>query len=331
MTELAGDKGGSATRKVVVCEFLHEEALELLARNSRLEYDPDLHLRREELTRTLQDADGLVVRNQTWVSGDLVAGSKLRAVGRIGVGLDNLDLPFLRAAGITATYAPGSNATSVAEYAIGAVLLLSRRLPEVSAGVHRGGWDRQGSIGIEIQGKTLGIIGLGDIGTRVARRAVAMGMKVIATDPALGPTSFGVQELGADLVPLPQLLAESDFVSLHTPLLESTRGMIGSEALALMKPGACLINSARGGIVDEQALARALREKRLAGAALDVRNPEPPGPQDPLAGMPNVLLTPHIAGVTEESMRRACLHVARDVVRILDGAKPQSEVPADAG
>lgn len=328
MTGLRGATSRPDSLKVVVAEFLHEEALELLARSSRLEYDPDLHLRPEELARTLQDADGLIVRNQTWVSTELVAGSKLRVVGRIGVGLDNLDMPALRAAGIIATYAPGSNATSVAEYVIGAVLSLARRLPEVSAGVHQGGWDRRASIGIEIQGRTLGIIGLGDIGSRVARRAVAMGMRVLATDPALGPTSFAVQELGASLVPLPQLLAESDVVSLHTPLLESTRGLIGSAELASMKPGAWLINSARGGIVDEQALSRALREERLGGAALDVRDPEPPGPQDPLAGMPNVLLTPHIAGVTEESMRRACLHVAEDVLRVLDGESPQSEVPA---
>jgi D-3-phosphoglycerate dehydrogenase len=319
------------TKKAVVSEFLHAEALDLLARGTLLHYDPGLHERPEELRAALAEADALVVRNQTKVTGALVAGTPLRCVGRVGVGLDNLELPALRAAGVAVTWAPGSNATSVAEYVIGAMLALARLFTETSPRVHGGGWDRQAAIGFELAGKALGIVGLGDIGGRVARRAAALGMQLLASDPALRRDSRVVREHGVTLLSLPELLAASDVVTLHAPLLSSTSGLIGLDSLALMKSGAYLINTARGGLVDEQALAAALREGRLAGAALDVRDPEPPGPNDPLAGLPNVLLTPHIAGVTEESMRRACLHVAEDVLLVLAGEAPRSEVPAQAG
>jgi D-3-phosphoglycerate dehydrogenase len=326
-----GRNAGAATKKVVVSEFLHREALDLLARGTLLHYDPELHGRPGELHAALEEADALVVRNQTKVDGALVAGTRLRCVGRVGVGLDNVDLPALREAGVTITWAPGSNATSVAEYVIGAMLALARLFTETSPQVHAGRWDRQAAIGFELAGKALGIVGLGDIGGRVARRAAALGMQLLASDPALRSDSRVVREHDVTLLSLPELLAAADAVTLHAPLLPSTRGLIGLDSLALMKSGAYLINTARGGLVDEQALAAALRDGRLAGAALDVRDPEPPGPNDPLTGLPNVLLTPHIAGVTEESMRRACLHVAEDVLLVLSGEEPRSEVPAEAG
>lgn len=316
--------------KIVVSEFLHQDALDLLARRAQLAYDPDLHAKPGELKAALAGAAALVVRNQTRVTGRLLQGTSLQAVGRVGVGLDNLDLTALRAAGVTVTWAPGSNATSVAEYVIGAMLTLARLFPQTSSKVHAGQWDRQSAIGFELQGRTLGIVGLGDIGSRVGRRAAALGMRLLASDPALAPEAPILAELGVTLVPLPELLASADVVSLHTPLLPSTRGMIADETLALMKSGSYLINTARGGLVDESALARALREGRLAGAALDVRDPEPPGANDQLAGLANVLLTPHIAGVTQESMRRACTHVSEDVLRVLSGQAPMSEVPQGA-
>ncbi|MEX2541464.1 MAG: hydroxyacid dehydrogenase [Trueperaceae bacterium] len=316
--------------KIVVSEFLHRDALDLLADRADLEYDPGLHERPVDLKAALTGAAALVVRNQTQVTAPLLAGTSLRAVGRVGVGLDNLDLTALREAGVTVTWAPGTNATSVAEYVIGAMLSLARLFPETSPKVHAGHWDRQAAIGFELKGRTLGIVGLGDIGSRVGRRAQALGMRLLASDPALGPESPAVRELGARLVPLAELLAEADVVSLHAPLLPSTLGMIGSETLALMKPGGYLINTARGELVDERALASVLRDGRLAGAALDVRDPEPPGASDPLKGLRNVLLTPHIAGVTEESLRRACTHVAEDVLRVLSGERPVSEVPEAA-
>lgn len=313
--------------KVVVAEFLHPAALELLAENCRLEYHPELFRRPGELRAALIDADGLVVRNQTMVTGALVAGTRLRVVGRVGVGLDNLELPALRAAGLTVTFTPGANAVSVAEYTLGAMVALARRFPEISPQVHSGQWNRQASIGFELAGKALGIIGLGDIGGKVARLGSALSMRLLATDPAVTPDAPLVRELGVEMLPQQELLSEADVVSLHVPLLESTRGLIDRQALAQMKQGAYLVNSARGGVVDEAALAEALLEGRLSGAALDVRETEPPARDDPLAGVRNVLLTPHIAGVTEESMVRACLRVVRDVLRVLGGQAPESEAP----
>ena len=314
--------------KIVVSEVLHEDALELLAARSTLLYDPDLHARPDELRSLLGDAAALLVRNRTKVDGALLEGSAVEVVGRVGVGLDNIAVDELRRSGVRVTWAPGTNAASVAEYVVGAMLSLARLFLVASPVLHAGEWRRQEAIGFELQGKTLGIVGLGDIGSRVARRAAALGMRLLASDPVVGPNSFAVQELGIELVPLEVLLRSADVVTLHTPLLPSTRGMIGTDTLPVMKEGAYLINTARGGLVDEAALAEALGRGKLAGAALDVRDPEPPGLDDPLAGLSNVLLTPHIAGVTEESIRRASMLVAGDVLRVLAGERPQSEVPA---
>ena len=315
---------------IVVSEYIHEDALGGLEPLG-LHYDPKLFGDRAALTKLLHDADALVVRNQTRVDGALVKNaSKLKVVGRIGVGLDNLELPVLRERNITVTWAPGTNAVSVAEYVLGVMLTFSRAFTRVSAELHQGRWDRQAAIGTELYGKTLGIVGLGDIGSRLAKRAGALGMRVLASDPVVHMSSFAVQEYGLELTDLGTLLERADFVSLHAPLLPSTKNMIDAAALARMKPTAFLINTARGGLVNEDALADALRKRRLAGAALDVRVKEPPGETDPLRGLDNVILTPHIAGVTEESNRRASLHVAEDVRRVLAGQKPLSEVPRGA-
>ena len=315
---------------IVVSEYIHEDALGGLEPLG-LHYDPKLFGDRAALTKLLHDADALVVRNQTRVDGALVKNaSKLKVVGRIGVGLDNLELPVLRERNITVTWAPGTNAVSVAEYVLGVMLTFSRAFTRVSAELHQGRWDRQAAIGTELYGKTLGIVGLGDIGSRLAKRAGALGMRVLASDPVVHGSSFAVQEYGLELTPLETLLERADFVSLHAPLLPSTKNMIDAAALARMKPTAFLINTARGGLVDEAALADALRNGRLAGAALDVRVKEPPPENDPLQGLDNLILTPHIAGVTEESNRRASLHVAEDVRRVLAGQKPLSEVPRGA-
>ncbi len=315
---------------IVVSEYIHEDALGGLEPLG-LHYDPRLFEDRAALTKLLHDADALVVRNQTRVDGALVKNaSKLKVVGRIGVGLDNLELPVLRERNITVTWAPGTNAVSVAEYVLGVMLTFSRAFTRVSAELHQGRWDRQAAIGTELYGKTLGIVGLGDIGSRLAKRAEALGMRVLASDPVVHGSSFAVQEYGLELTPLETLLERADFVSLHAPLLPSTKNMIDAAALTRMKPTAFLINTARGGLVDEAALADALRNGRLAGAALDVRVKEPPPENDPLQDLDNLILTPHIAGVTEESNRRASLHVAEDVRRVLAGQKPLSEVPRGA-
>ncbi len=313
--------------RIVVSEMIHEQALSLLQREAEIHYDPSLHAHRGRLAKALHQSDALIVRNQTRVDLALLEHAhQLKVVGRVGVGLDNLDLACLREKGIAVTWAPGTNAVSVAEYVMGAMLELSRRFAETSRRLHAGAWDRQAAIGRELCGKTLGIVGLGDIGARLARRAGAFGMRLIASDPVAHGSSYAVQEYDVELTELDALLKEADFVSLHLPLLPSTRGLIGPEALAKMPSHAFLINTARGGLVDESALAEALRERRIAGAAIDVRESEPPDESDPLRGLPNVILTPHIAGVTHESNYRASLHVARDVLRVLAGEAPLSPV-----
>jgi D-3-phosphoglycerate dehydrogenase/(S)-sulfolactate dehydrogenase len=312
---------------IVISEMIHSEALTHLSARAEAHYDPELHAHRDTLAEALGEADALIVRNQTQVDSELLEHApKLKVVGRLGVGLDNLELDTLRARNVTVTRATSSNAVSVAEYVMGAMLDLSRRYQELSRELHGGRWNRQAAIGTELYGKALGIVGLGDIGGRLAKRAKAFGMQVLAADPVIFESSFAVQEYGLGQVELEVLLEHSDFVSLHAPLLPGTRNLINAAALARMKPTATLINTARGGLVDEDALAEALKEGKIAGAVLDVRQQEPPGKDDPLRGLPNALLTPHVAGVTQESNRRASLHVAEDVLRVLQGEKPLSAV-----
>jgi (S)-sulfolactate dehydrogenase len=305
---------------VLVSEWIDPEAIAFLEAEHTVTYAPELHRDRAALWGALGDADAWLVRNQSRVDAPaLEAAPKLRVVGRVGVGLDNLDLEALRARGVAVTWAPGTNAASVAEYVLGAIVHLWRRFDRSTDHVRGGGWDRPAFMGREALGKTLGVVGLGDIGARVARRAGAFGLRVLAADPVLHDASFAVQEFGVDLVPLDHLLATADAVTLHVPLLPSTRHLIDAAALARMPEGGLLVNTARGGLVDEAALAAALRSGHLGGAALDVRAHEPPGDGDPLADAPRLLLTPHVAGVTVESNARASRHVAAEVMRALAG------------
>lgn len=308
--------------RVVVSEWIDEGALARLTGRHAVTNDPRLFADTPALHAALGDAEAWVVRNQTRVdAAALVRAPRLRVVGRVGVGLDNLDLDALRTAGVAVTWAPGSNAASVAEYVLGALLHLWRRFDAATEHVRGGAWDRQAFMGHEAMDRTLGVVGLGDIGARVARRAAVFGLRVVATDPLLHDASFAVQELGARLLPLPELLAASDAVTLHVPLVPTTRGLIGAEAIGRMRPGALLVNTSRGGLVDEAALASALVDGRPGGAALDVRDREPPGPDDPLATAPRLLLTPHVAGITHESNARASHHVIDEVLRALAGER----------
>ncbi|HMQ29480.1 MAG TPA: hydroxyacid dehydrogenase [Chloroflexaceae bacterium] len=310
--------------RVVISELIWEPALEpLRAAGAEPVYAADLWRRPDDLRAALAGAEALVVRNQTRVTGDLLAAApRLKVVGRLGVGLDNIDLAAARERSVQVVFARSSNAVAVAEYVFAAMFEAARRLAAATADVRAGGWDRQGFTGSELYGKTLGIVGLGDIGGRLARRAQAFGMRIVASDPQVTTSSPTVAEYGVALLPLDRLLAESDFVSLHVPLVPATAGMINAERLALMKPTAWLINTARGGVIDEAALADALRAGRLGGAALDVRASEPPGPDDPLAGAPNLVLSPHIAGITAESHERTATMVVDDVLRVLGGRAP---------
>lgn len=313
---------------IVVSEWMDQEAVALLRMRHDTLYAPDLHRDRAALHAALATARAWVVRNQSPVDARALAcAPQLRVVGRLGVGLDNLDLNALRAAGIAATFAPGSNAGSVAEYVLGALLHLARRFGDATPHVRVGGWDRQAFMGRELHGLTLGIVGLGDIGARVARRAQAFGMHLLATDPVAHGGTAAVMEFGVTLTTLDDLLARADAITLHAPLTPTTRGLIGERTLALMRPGVLLVNTARGALIDEPALAAALASGHVGGAALDVRVTEPPGDPDPLAAAPNLLLTPHVAGVTREANARSSRHVAEDVLRALAGDRVTTPIP----
>jgi D-3-phosphoglycerate dehydrogenase/(S)-sulfolactate dehydrogenase len=309
--------------RIVISELMWPHGVGLLQAAGPSIYDETLWQDRARLRTLLADCVALVVRNQTRVDAELVqVAPALRVVGRLGVGLDNLDMPALRSRGITVVTGGNANSLSVAECTMAMILALARGLVQANASTHAGAWERQRFTGFEICGQTLGLLGLGDVGARVARRAGAFGMRLLAHDPVLTPSHMAVAEFGVTLVSLDTLFAQSDFVSLHLPLTASTRGLVSRERLALMKSSAFLINTSRGGVVDEDALAESLEARRLAGAALDVRDHEPPSSPDRLAALPNVLLTPHIAGLTHQSQDGICTSVAQDVLRVLAGQEP---------
>ncbi len=309
-------------RRVVIAEFMDEAAVAVLAAGHDTLYDASLVEREADLRAACADAEALVVRNRTQVNRALLAGaSKLRVVGRLGVGLDNIDVAACAERGIVVIPATGANALAVAEYVIAAALQLVRGVYASTAEVATGQWPRgRLSNGREIAGKTLGVVGFGDIGRRVTRLARALGMRTVAYDPALAATDPAWAENGAACVALGELLATADIVTLHIPLAPTTRHLIDAARLASMKPDAVLINTARGGVVDEAALAAALRAGRLGGAALDVFEREPLAAESALDGCPNLVLTPHIAGLTRESNARVSALVADRVAAALAAA-----------
>ncbi len=306
--------------RIVISEFMDAPAVEALKRRFDVDYRPKLVDDPGELEAALQWADAWVVRNRSQVRGRLLdAAANLKVVGRLGVGLDNIDLAACAARAITVIPASGANAESVAEYVITAALMLLRGAYASTRAVEAGTWPRQTlSQGREAAGKVLGIIGLGNIGRLTAGRARAMGMRVIAHDPQLPGSAAAWNEVGSTPHSLDELLRESDVVSLHVPLTPETRGLLGRERLSTMKRDAIVINTARGGIVDEAALAAMLREGRLGGAALDVFADEPLAAGSPLVGAPRLLLTPHIAGVTVEANERVSALIAERVAAALD-------------
>lgn len=314
--------------RVVVAEWMWDEAVARLRSSCDVLYDPDLWRDQPALREALEDAAALVVRNQTPVDGRLLdAGPRLCVVGRLGTGLDNVDTRALAQRGIRLVYAPGANAVATAEFTLLLALALARRLAAAAQAGRTGTWTRAELVGHDLAGATLGVLGLGRIGTLVARRARALGMDVVASHPRRQSDDPELREAGVHLVPLDAMLRSADIITLHVPLVPETRHIVGRRELALMKPGAVLVNTARGGLLDEAALAEALEDGWIAGAALDVRELEPPPPPDRLGGAPNVLLTPHIAGLSAESQRAACLRVAEEIIAALW----ERQVPAMVG
>ena len=286
---------------------------------------------RAELLAALAEGggwDALIVRSQTRVDAELLAAAapRLSVLGVGSVGTDRIDLAAATHAGVMVVNAPTGSTTAAAEHTMALMLSLMRRIPTADASVRRGEWERATYIGAELMGKTLGVIGLGKIGKAVARRAAAFEMQMIAYDPFL--TAEQAADLGVALVGLPELLAQADVVTLHLLLGPETRGLIGRAQLAAMKPGAFLLNVARGGLLDEEALAEALREGRLAGAAVDVYSTEPMAPDNPLRDAPNTVLTPHLGASTAEAQERAGLEVAEQVLLALSGVTPPYAVNA---
>jgi len=304
---------------ILLTEEILDPSLDALGSRYQVVHEPLLWKDPEALRARLAGVRAVLVRNMTRVDRAFIeAAPSLQVVGRIGVGLDNLDLPALSERGVVVCYPPEENAVSVAEHVFALLLAFARKLLPADRAVREGRWDRYSYVGFELAGKTLGVMGLGRIGFRVALRARAFGMRLLAYDPYLGAQHPFVTESGAELVPLERLLREADVVSCHLPLAPETRHLLNEERLRWMKREALLINTARGGLVDEAALHTALLEGVLAGAALDVREEEPPG-ASPLHALPNVLFTPHIASWTEESLHRVVSTVAADVDRVLSG------------
>jgi D-3-phosphoglycerate dehydrogenase len=310
--------------RILVTEQIAEEGLAALRAGA--EVDLRTNLDRAALLAALPAYDALVVRSGTKVTAEVLqAGSQLRVVGRAGTGVDNIDVDAATRLGITVVNAPASNSVAVAELTIGLILALARHIPQAYASLASGKWERNAFMGFEVRGKTLALIGLGRIGAEVARRARAMEMTVIAYDPVVSLERAA--QLGVSLMTLEEALAAGDFISLHVPLIDATLNLINTARLSLVKPSACLINAARGGIIDEAALLDALQGGRLAGAALDVFDREPPT-GNPLVGHPRVIGLPHLGASTLEAQALSGVDVAEGVLAALAGNSPRYAVNA---
>ena len=312
--------------KILVADPLAEDGLERLRQAG--EVTVVSKLAEAELIRQIPDFDALVVRSETRVTAPVIeAGRKLRVVGRAGVGVDNIDVTAATQKGILVVNAPRGNIVAAAEHTMALLFALARWVPQADASVRRGEWTRARFVGVEVRGKTLGVVGLGNVGSEVAKRAHGLEMDVIAYDPVVSVER--AELFNVALVTLGELLERADFVTVHVPLVESNRNLIGAAELARMKPTARLINTARGGIVDEAALHAALESGRLAGAAADVFEKEPPG-ENRLFTLPNFIATPHIGASTAEAQVSVAFDVAEEVAAVLAGDLPRFAVNAPA-
>lgn len=299
--------------RVLVTDKLADEGLELLRAEPGIEVVVDTKLARDvpALRAALAEADGIAVRSGTQLTAEVLAGqARLRAIVRAGVGVDNIDVPAATRQGIVVMNTPGGNTVSTAEHTLALMLALARNVPAANASLKAGKWDRTKFTGSQLEGKTLGVIGLGRVGQAVARRALGFGMTVLGFDPFLSAEK--ARELGVESVArLDELWGRCELFTLHTPLTEETRNLIGRAQLAAMKKGARIVNCARGGLIDEAALLEALDSGQVAGAAIDVFDPEPPPADDPLVGHPKVIVTPHLGASTEEAQVSVAVEAAR--------------------
>jgi len=310
--------------RVLVSDTLAEEGLAVLRDDPRVELVVQTGLAPDELKAAIKGAHALVVRSATKVTADIIeAGDVLTVIGRAGVGVDNIDVEAATRRGIVVCNSPEGNTVAAAEHTMALMLALARNIPAANASVAAGEWKRSQFMGVELLNKTLGIVGLGKIGSEVAKRASAFGMKVIGCDPFVAPER--AQRVGVEIVDLPELLARSDFITFHVPLNKDTRHLVNAETLAKTKRGVRIVNCSRGGIIDEAALAEAIRSGRVAGAGLDVFESEPPS-DSPLLGLDQVVLTPHLGASTEEAQLKVAVDVAQQVLDVLSGRPARSAV-----
>ena len=310
--------------KVLITDNVAAEGVELLKKHVTV--DVKRGLSPEELIATIPGYDALVVRSETRVTEPVIAaGDNLQVVARAGIGVDNIDLDAATRAGVAVVNAPIGNTVAAAEHTVALMLALARNVPQAYASMKEGQWQRSAFMGIEVRNKTLGIIGLGRVGSEVARRAASFGMRLVAYDPFVSPDF--ASRMGVTVMSLEELLPQSDFITLHTPLTSGTTKLISTPQLAMMKPGARLINVARGELLDEDALLDALENEQLGGAALDVFTNEPPGDL-PLLKHPRLVATPHLGASTQEAQREVAIEAAEQVLAVLDGKPARNTVNA---
>ncbi len=308
--------------RILVSDPIAQEGVELLNQHAQVDIKPGLA--KDELKRILKDYDALVVRSETKVTADVIeAGTKLQVIGRAGVGVDNIDLEAATRHGIAVVNAPTGNTLAAAEHTMALLLAMARHVPQANASLRKGEWKRSSFVGVELRRKVLGIVGLGRVGSEVARRAAAFNMRLLGYDPFVSPAY--AQNLGVELASLEDVFRRSDIITFHTPLTEATKGLVKERELKTMKPGVRLLNVSRGGVIDEDALLKALEEGHVAGAALDVFVKEPPG-DSPLLQHPKVVATPHLGASTAEAQQEVAQEVAREVLAILDGKPARSTV-----
>jgi len=306
--------------KVLVADSISQRGIDELSRDGALEVTVRTGLSDRELVDLIRQFSALVVRSQTKVTADILnAGTKLRVVGRAGVGVDNVDVETATRRGVVVLNAPGGNTVSTAEHAFSLLLSVARKIPQADANVRDKKWDKKNFEGVELYNKTLGIIGMGRIGSELSRRAIAFGMRVVAYDPYLSATR--ARSLQVELVDdIDDLLTSADFISLHTPLTAETRHLLDFARLQKTKRGVRIINCARGGLIDEEALARALQDRHVAGAALDVFETEPLPIDSPLRSAPNLILTPHLGASTSEAQESVGIEIAQSIrAALLEG------------
>ncbi len=298
--------------RVLVSDKLSDTAVKIFRdRGIDVTFDPTLGKDKERLLAVIGDYDGLAIRSATKVSDKVLAAApRLKVIGRAGIGVDNVDIPAASRRGVIVMNTPFGNSITTAEHAIALMMAVARQIPEANASTHAGKWEKNRFMGVELTGKTLGVIGAGNIGSIVCDRALGLKMKVIAYDPFLGEER--ARKIGVTKVDLDELLARADFITLHVPLTDKTRNILSAGALAHTKPGVRIVNCARGGLVDEAALAEAIRSGHVAGAAFDVFSEEP-ATENPLFGLPNVVCTPHLGAATTEAQENVALQVAEQM------------------